>query len=113
MATKTLTVSYKAGETPPVVVSPSTIHIHKNKERTLEWVREAGATWTFSAIEQANGDPLPDPPFSGLQVTDAQMSVTDDNTSAADRGSWSYKVGIVVNGTTIWSDPQIINKGGD
>ncbi|MEW6322057.1 MAG: hypothetical protein AB1635_13340 [Acidobacteriota bacterium] len=110
MGTKSLTVTY-ANNT--VTVTPTSVNIKKNDNDTLQWSKPQGQTWTFSGIQLKDGSSLPNPPFSNLQITDSQISVTDDNTQTVDRGTWNYQVGINVGGTVIWSDPQIINKGDD
>lgn len=108
MPTQSLTVTY-ANST--VNVSPSSVTIRKDDSDTLQWGQPAGQTWTFYGIRQKDGTALPTPPFSNLQVSDSQISVTDDNSSNIDHGTWNYQIGITVNGSVVWSDPQIINKG--
>jgi hypothetical protein len=68
----------------------------------------------FADIKQPDKQSaLPNPPFSPPSITDTQITVTDDNKEVGDHGTFSYSICVKVGSTPYWSDPEIINRGGN
>jgi hypothetical protein len=97
-----------------VNVTPAVVRIAPGADDTITWNREQNADWTFAGIGQDSaGHPaLPNPPFKAPTVSDTSIVVEDDNSAVADT-TYNYAIQVrLANGTTVWSDPQIINRGG-
>lgn len=114
MRTKTLHVSLDTTATPPVTVAEDAQAVGKHRYE-LQWVPASGQSgWAFAAITQPDKvTALPDPPFSPPTITDAQITVEDDNKHADDHGTFAYSISVTSGGQTYWSDPEIINRGGN
>lgn len=82
-------VSLDTTASPPVTVNPR-IHDVNNGNETIRWERGSNETFTFTSLTG-----LPDPPFGPPTVTDDEITVTDDNTSAA---AYGYTVVVTLNG---------------
>jgi hypothetical protein len=108
-----LHVTLDTTKTPPVTVVEGNLSVGKHRY-SVSWIPAAGESgWTFTQITQADqSSPLTDPPFSNVSVTDGQISLQDDNKDSGDHGTYSYSIQVASGGSTYWSDPEIINKGG-
>jgi hypothetical protein len=103
-----------SGSRAQVNVTPTAVTIDPNTDDNITWNRENNATWTFAGIAQddANHSPLPNPPFKAQNVQDTSIVVEDDNSAVTDT-TYNYAVQVKLSdGTLVWSDPQIINRGG-
>lgn len=90
-------------------------------QKSLEF-KQAGSTqseWTFTAISiWRNGETEPAKgttvaPFSATVASNGKkIDVTDDDTTAADAGTFKYRLWGAWGTTAINHDPQIINRGG-
>jgi hypothetical protein len=97
-----------------VNVTPAAVTINHNADDNITWNRENNADWTFAGIGQdtAGHPALPNPPFKSVTVSDTSIVVEDDNSDVTDT-TYNYAVQVkLADGTTVWSDPQIINRGG-
>jgi hypothetical protein len=114
MRTRTLHVTLDTTKTPPVTVAEGNLSLGQHRF-SLNWIPADGQSgWTFSQITQGDKtSPLGDPPFTNVTVTDGQISVEDDNKHAGDHGTFSYSIAVKSGGSTYWSDPEIINRGGN
>lgn len=114
MRSKTLHVKLNTTATPPVTVVEDTQAVGKHRYH-LNWVPADGESgWVFADIKQPDKvTPLPDPPFSDVTVAPAQITITDDNKDADGHGTFAYSVCVKVGNTPYWSDPEIINRGGN
>ena len=113
-ATKNLTVTLDTNDTPPVTVVEGNLSVGKH-DYIIVWKPAAGQSgWTFKKITQADQESaLTNPPFTSVTVTPGQITVEDDNKHKVDHGTWSYSICVTAGGQDYWSDPEIINKGGD
>ena len=114
MRTKTLQVRLDTTATPPVTVVQDTQPVGRHHYQ-LNWVPDTGQSgWVFADIKQPDKTtPLPNPPFSTPTINDAQITVLDDNKHPEDHGTYSYSIAVKVGTTTYWSDPEILNRGGN
>jgi hypothetical protein len=114
MRSKTLQVKLDTAATPPVTVVQDTMPVGKHRYE-LNWVPATGESgWVFTAITQTDQvTALPDPPFSSPTITNSQITVTDDNKDPDEHGTYSYSICVTANGTAYWSDPEILNRGGN
>jgi hypothetical protein len=112
--TKELHVRLDTAATPPVTVLQDTQEVGKHRYE-LRWVPASGQlNWVFADIKQPDRvTPLPNPPFSAPAISDSQITVTDDNKHDEDHGAFQYSICVKVGTTTYWSDPEIINRGGN
>jgi hypothetical protein len=114
MRSKTLQVKLDTTATPPVTVLESSKRVGTH-DVELNWVPAAGESgWVFSAITQPDQvTALPNPPFSAPTITDSQITVIDDNRHGEEPGTYAYSICVKVGTTPYWSDPEIINRGGN
>jgi hypothetical protein len=112
--TKTLHVRLDTAATPPVTVVEDTQPVGKHRYE-LQWVPDAGQSgWVFADIKEPDQvTPLPNPPFSTPAISNLQITVTDDNKGDDDHGHFQYSICVKVGSTAYWSDPEIINRGGN
>lgn len=114
MRSKTLHVSLNTAAKPPVTVREDAQAVGKHRYK-LKWVPARGQSgWAFAGItlpDQTTA--LPNPPFSAPAITDTQITVEDDNKHAEDHGTFAYSISVTSGGQTYWSDPEIINRGGN
>lgn len=114
MRSKTLHVKLNTTATPPVTVVEDSTAVGKHRYE-LNWVPASGESgWVFADIKQSDKvTPLPNPPFSTPTIAPSQISVTDDNKHDDDHGTFAYSICVKVGSTPYWSDPEIINRGGN
>lgn len=114
MRTKELHVSLNPAATPPVTIAEDSQGVGQHRYE-LCWVPAPGqSNWVFADIKQPDKvTPLPNPPFSTPTISDSQITVADDNKHDDDHGTFRYSIAVKVGPTTYWSDPEIINRGGN
>ena len=114
MRTRTLHVTLDTTLTPPVSVVEGDLSVGKHRYQITWLPAEGQSGWTFTKITQADqSSALPDPPFSGVTVSDGQITLQDDNKHGLDHGRFSYSIQVKSGDHYYWSDPEIINKGGN
>jgi hypothetical protein len=101
-------VSLDTTADPPVTVNPR-VHDVNQGNHTIKWERGSNETFTFTSLTG-----LPDPPFGPPSVSDDEITISDDNTSAV---AYGYTIVVTLNGveySTDSSQPKIAdqNAGG-
>jgi len=98
-------VSLDTSANPPVTVHPR-VHDVNSGNQTIKWERASNQTFTFTSLTG-----LPDPPFGTPSVSDSEISVTDNNRSAA---AYGYTVVVTYNNqqySTGSSQPRVTAQG--
>lgn len=94
-------VSLDTSANPPVTVNPR-VHNVDNGNQTVKWERANNQTFTFASLSG-----LPNPPFgTPPTVSDSEITISDDNTSAA---AYGYTIVVNYNGqqySTLPSQPN-------
>lgn len=114
MRTKELHVRLDPSATPPVTILEDSQEVGKHRYE-LRWVPAPGqSNWVFADIKQPDKlTPLPNPPFSTPSISDSRITVLDDNKHEDDHGTFRYSICVKIGPTMFWSDPEIINRGGN
>jgi hypothetical protein len=114
MKTKTLHVRLDTTATPPVTVVEDSVSLGQHNF-DINWVPDSGQSgWVFDQITQSDQrTALPDPPFAAPTITPGQITVQDSNKAPVDHGTFQYSICVKVGTTPYWSDPEIINRGGN
>jgi hypothetical protein len=107
------TVTLNVNLTPPVTIIGGDINVDPGEDIEITWKPADGQTgWSFSKITLSDKHtPLPNPPFSRVQVANDKIKVDDDNKQSGDNGTWNYSICVTQGTSQYWSDPEIINKG--
>jgi len=90
-------VSLDTSANPPVTVNPR-VHDVNNGNQTIKWERASNQTFTFTSLTG-----LPNPPFGTPSVSDSEITVTDNNTSAA---AYGYTIVVTYNGQQYSTSPS-------
>jgi hypothetical protein len=95
-------VKLVTSDNPPVTTHPQVQSVNRGNSQ-IEWTPFANENFTFVSLTG-----LPNPPFSGLNVTSSSITVQDDNTAA---GEYTYTITVSSGGNnystnaTIYADP--------
>jgi hypothetical protein len=98
-------VKLNTAANPPVTVQPQIHSVNRGNE-TITWVPFAQQNFTFVSLTG-----LPNPPFSNLSVTDAKITITDDNQNTGAPVDYLYTV-VVCSGGVEYSSAPIKITGG-
>ncbi|HET7556799.1 MAG TPA: hypothetical protein VFK08_01845 [Rhodanobacteraceae bacterium] len=90
-------VSLDTTANPPVTVNPR-VHDVNQGNQTIKWERASNQTFTFSSLTG-----LPTPPFGTPTVSDSEITVTDNNTSAA---AYGYTIVVTYGGQQYGTAPS-------
>lgn len=90
-------VSLDTSADPPVTVNPR-VHDVNRGNQMVTWERASNQTFTFSSLSG-----LPNPPFGTPSVSDSEITVTDDNRSAA---AYGYTIVVTYNGQQYSTAPS-------
>jgi len=90
-------VSLDTSVNPPVIVSPR-VHDVNSGNQTIKWERANNQTFTFTSLSG-----LPNPPFSNLSVSDSEITITDNNRSAA---AYGYTIVVTYGGQQYSTAPS-------
>lgn len=90
-------VSLDTSANPPVTVSPR-VHDVNSGNQTINWERASNQTFTFTSLTG-----LPNPPFGTPSVSDSEITVTDNNRSAA---AYGYTIVVTYNGQQYSTAPS-------
>ncbi|MGN6312173.1 MAG: hypothetical protein ACTHMO_00255 [Rhodanobacteraceae bacterium] len=93
-------VSLDTSADPPVTVNPR-VHDVNSGNQTIKWERASNQTFTFTSLTG-----LPNPPFGTPSVSDSEITVTDNNTSAA---AYGYTVLVTYNNQQYSTAPSRLN----
>jgi len=88
---------------PQVLLVPNQATVNRGND-TIEWTPFAQQTFTFAALAG-----LPNPPFSGLNITPSKITIQDNNVSG---GSYQYVVTVNYNGQLYSSGTSSANSAG-
>jgi hypothetical protein len=89
-------VSLVISANPPVTVNPR-VHNVNSGNQTIKWERGSGETFAFYSLGG-----LPTPPFGTPNVTDSEITITDNNTTPA---AYAYTIVVTLNGTQYSTQP--------
>jgi hypothetical protein len=90
-------VSLDTSANPPVTVQPRVHNVNRGNE-TIKWERASNQTFTFSSLTG-----LPNPPFGTPGVSDTEITITDNNTSA---DAYGYTIVVMLNGVPYSTAPS-------
>lgn len=105
-------VSLDINANPPVTVKPA-IHNVNQGNQTIEWKPAAQQSFTFYAIDipdPAVSPPTPNP-FGTPSVGTDQITVTDNNSGAANGVTYFYVITVLYNGVQYKSGSNGIGGG--
>lgn len=104
MPDQTVTVSFDPNASPQFTFSPNSVTMTAAGKVVLN--RAGGQTWTFTSASVCNP---PSGQFGTPNVNPAGTNV-DISDLCTLKGSWGYKVTVLLNGTSYTSpDPEIVN----
>jgi len=98
-------VSLDTSANPPVTVNPRVNNVNGGNQ-TINWERASNQTFTFTSLTG-----LPNPPFGTPSVSDSEITVTDNNRSAA---AYGYTIVVTYNNqqySTVPSRPNPREQG--
>lgn len=90
-------VSLDTTADPPVTVNPR-VHDVNSGNQTIKWERASNQTFTFTSLTG-----LPNPPFGTPSVSASEITVTDNNTSAA---AYGYNITVTLNNVSYSTAPS-------
>ncbi|MEM9293104.1 MAG: hypothetical protein AAGD01_15595 [Acidobacteriota bacterium] len=115
MSTHTISVTFDASDQ-SFTFDPTSVDVASGETASLVWNLSTtngsgGKTATFNSpyitFDTSGTDPFGTPVTSNSDTT---VTVSDDDTSSDDAGTFGYTVYVTYDGTNYDSDPQIVNK---
>lgn len=90
-------VSLDTTQNPPVTVNPR-VHNVNNGNQTIKWERGSNQTFAFTSLTG-----LPNPPFGTPSISASEITITDNNTTAA---AYGYTIVVTLNGVQYSTSPS-------